>query len=240
MLGCAFALIGATMVALAQETTPPGQPAAGATAAPTTEERVAAIKTHLALSAQNLKQYAWTETMVVTLKGEDKSHAQNNCSYGADGKVVKTPVAAPAEGKDKPGLRGKIVEKKKEEMGEYMQSAVALLKTYIPPDPARIQAAKDAGKVSLTVLEPGKRARVDIKDYEKPGDNLGIEIDMTTNQILGIKVASYLTDAKDAVTLSVAMANLPDGTGYPASVTLDGVKEQIRVAISNGEYKKKS
>jgi len=30
-----------------------------------------------------------------------------------------------------------------------MQSAVSLVKSYVPPDPARIQAAKDAGKVTI-------------------------------------------------------------------------------------------
>jgi len=233
-LGCAIALFGATLIAHAQETTPPAQ------AAPTTEERVAAIKTHLAQSMQALKQYQWIETTSVSLKGEEKSNTQNNCYYGADGKVVKTPVAAPAEADEKRGLRGKIIENKKEEMGEYMQSAVALVKTYLPPDPAKIQAAKDAGKVSMTPLEGGKRVKVDIKDYEKPGDVLGIEVDMTTNQILGLSVASYLADAKDAVTLDVKMAALADGTGYPSTIVLDGKAKEIKVAITNSGHQKKA
>jgi hypothetical protein len=149
-------------------------------------------------------------------------------------------MSAPAEDKGKPGLRGKIVENKKEEMSEYMQSAVALVKTYIPPDPAKIQAAKDAGKISMTVLEPGKRVKIDIKDYEKPGDVLGVELDMTTNQILGLSVASYLTDAKDAVTLDVKMAALEDGTEYPSTIVLDGKAQQIKVTVSNSGYKKKA
>jgi enoyl-CoA hydratase/carnithine racemase len=45
----------------------------------------------------------------------------------------------------------------------------------VPPNPVKIQAAKDAGKVSIDLLEPGKRARLNFRDYEKPGDNLGVE-----------------------------------------------------------------
>lgn len=231
-LGCVLALFGAALVTYAQE-------AAAPAAAPTAAERIAAIKASLAQSAQNLKQYQWTETTVVSLKGEEKSNTQNTCQYGADGKVAKTPVAPPAEAEKKRGLRGKVIENKKEEMGEYMQSAVALVKSYIPPDPARIQAAKDAGKVSMTQLEGGKRLKIDIKDFEKPGDVLGIEVDMATNTILGLSVASYLTDTKDAVTLDVKMAALDDGTGYPATITLDGKAKEIRVAISNAAYLKK-
>ena len=224
-----------TTAAETPATTPAAAPAANDTAA-----RVAAIKANLATNKQNLMSYQWTETQVVNLKGEDKSAKQFSCSYGPDGKVVKTALTAPAPGKDKPGLRGKIVENKKEEMSGYMKSAVALVKSYIPPDPAKIQAAKDAGKVSMTPLQGGKSIRVDIKDYEKPGDVLGIELDPATNQILGLNVASYLTDVQDAVMLDVKMAALADGTGYPGTIVLDGKAQKIKVTVSNSDYKKKS
>lgn len=240
MFGCALALLGATLTARAQQGAAPAGATTTTAPAPTTAERVAAIKASFAQSAVNLKQYQWTETQVVNLKGEDKSNKQFTCSYGADGKVVKTPVAPPAEEKGKPGVRGKIIANKKEEMADYMQSAVALVKSYIPPDPAKIQAAKDAGKVSLTPLAGGKTAKVDIKDYEKPGDDLGITIDMSTNEILGLSVASYLTDATDAVTLDVTMGMLPDGTQYASKVLLNGVAKQIKVTTSNAGYEKKA
>ena len=246
----ALAVTAASVAVLAQtpattpDTTAAEQPAttppAAAPAANDTAARVAAIKANLATNRQNLMSYQWTETQVVNLKGEDKSAKQFSCSYGPDGKVVKTALTAPAPGKDKPGLRGKIVENKKEEMSGYMKSAVALVKSYIPPDPAKIQAAKDAGKVSMTPLQGGKSIRVDIKDYEKPGDVLGIEIDPATNQILGLSVASYLTDVQDAVMLNVKMAALADGTGYPGTIVLDGKAQKIKVTVSNSDYKKKS
>lgn len=233
-LVCVLAsLIGGFAVYAQAPATPTGS-------APTAEERVAAIKQHLAQSQQNLKQYQWTQTTVVSYKGEEKSSTANSCAYGADGKVVKTPVAAPAEAEGKRGLRGKVVDNKKEEMAAYMQSAVALIKSYVPPDPAKIQACKEAGKMTMTVIENGKRAKIDFKDYEKPGDNLGVEIDMATNQILGLSVASYLADAKDAVNLSVAMAALPDGTGYPSTIKIDAPAKEMAVAITNSTYQKKT
>jgi len=229
-LGCAFALVGAAMAALAQA------PATGT--APTMEERITAIKASLAQSAQNVKQYEWIETTVLSLKGEEKSNTQKRCYYGADGTLEKVDVAPPAEDKGKPGLRGKVIANKKEEMADYMGSAVALLKTYIPPDPAKIEAAKKAGTISTTPLAGGKTMKVDVKDYEKPGDDLSFVIDMTSNKIIGIGVASYLTDATDAVTLDVTMGALDDGTGYPSTITLNGVSKQIKVDVSNAGYKK--
>ena len=206
----------------------------------TAEQRVAAIKQNLAQSQQNLKGYQWTETTVVSYKGEEKSSTTNACSYGADGKVVKTPVAAPAPEEGKRGLRGKVAENKKEDISAYMQSVVALIKTYVPPDPAKIQACKDAGKMAMTVTEPGKRAKIDFKDYEKPGDDLAVEVDLATNQVLGLSVASYVTDAKDAVSFNVTMAALPDGTSYPATVKIDAPAEALAVVITNSAYQKKA
>jgi azurin len=94
-----------------------------------------------------LRQYQWVETTAVSVRGEEKSRTQSTCYYGADGKLQKTPLGAPPqdEGRKPRGIRGKIVESKKEEMSEAAKEAVALVKQYVPPDPARIQAAKGGG-----------------------------------------------------------------------------------------------
>lgn len=238
----ALGLLVAGLAAYAQETAPPAAPPATAPAAePSSEQMITAIKKSLAQSQQNLKQYQWLETTVVSIGGEEKSNTQNQCSYGADGKVAKVPVsAAPADDSKQRGLKGKVVAQKKEELTGYAQSAVALIKTYLPPDPAKIQTAKDAGKVSVTVVEPGKLAKVDVKDYEKPGDDLGFQVDLATHQITGISVASYLTDAADAVTLDVQMAALEDGTQYAATTKLDGKSQNLAVVVTNSGYQKKA
>src|ERR1035438_1250102 len=174
--------------------------------APSVPERVAALKASLAASQAVLRQYEWIETTVVSLKGDEKSRKQERCYYGADGGIQKVEVSASPEPEKKRGLRGKIIAKKKEELTDYMKQAVALVKTYMPPNPAKIQAAKDAGKVTIEVLEPGKRARLNFRDYEKAGDNLGVEVDLVNNCALGVKVSTYLDDAKDAVLLDVRFA----------------------------------
>ncbi len=205
---------------------------------PTAQERVVALKASLTASQAVLKQYEWVETTVVSLKGEEKSRQMNRCYYGADGKVQKIPLTTPPPEEKKRGLRGRIVEKKKEELTDYMKSAVSLVKTYVPPSPAKIQAAKDAGKVSIDVLEPGKRARLHFRDYEKPGDNLGVEVDLANNRPLGVKVGTYLDDTKDAVTLDVRMGQLNDGTTYASNVTLDAKAKNIQVTVQNSGYRK--
>ena len=205
---------------------------------PTAAERAALLKATTAASQEVLKQYEWIETTVVSLKGEEKSRKQERCYYGADGGVQKVEVTSTPAPEKKRGLRGKIAESKKEELTDYMKSAIALVKSYVPPSPAKIQAAKDAGKVSIDLLQPGKRARLNFRDYEKPGDNLGVEVDLVSNRPLGVKVSTYLEDAKDAVTLDVRMGQLNDGITYPLDVALDAKAKKLTVTVKNSGYRK--
>ena len=119
-----------------------------------------------------------------------------------------------------------------------MENAVALVKSYVPPDPLLLQAAKEAGKVSIEVLDPGKRARLNFRDYQKPGDNLGVEVDLANNRAQGLKVSSYLADAKDAVTLDVTMSQLNNGTTYASTSTLNASAKGVTVTVQNSGYRK--
>ena len=149
-------------------------------------ERVAALKKSLAQSQGALRTYQWVETTAVSLKGEVKSQKQMSCHYGADWALQKLPISSTPPPKKKGGLRGKIAESKKEELTDTMKQAVALVKTYVPPNPAMIPRAVDAGKVSIEILQPGKVAGLVFKDYELPGDSLGVTMDLTTNLWLAI------------------------------------------------------
>jgi hypothetical protein len=205
---------------------------------PSLQERVAGLKATFAASQAALRQYEWVETTVVSVNGEQKSSKQQRCYYGADGALQKVLIDASAPPASKPGLRGRIIANKKAELTEYMQNAVSLVKSYVPPDPAKLQAAKDAGKVSIQVLEPGKRAQLNFHDYQKPGDNLAISIDIANNIISGIGVSSYLDSATDVVTMSATMGQLNDGTIYTSNITLDATAKNLNVTVQNSGYRK--
>jgi len=205
---------------------------------PSAAERAALLKATMQASQGVLKQYEWVETTVISLKGEEKSRKQERCYYGADGGLQKIELSESPESKKMRGLRGRIAEKKKEELTDYMKNAVALVKTYVPPSPPKIQLARDAGNVSIEVLDPGKRVRLNFKNYEKPGDNLGVEVDLTSNRPLGVKVATYLDDAKDVVTLDVRMGQLGEGTVFPANITLNATAKKLTVTVQNSGYRK--
>jgi hypothetical protein len=203
-------------------------------------DHVAAIKQSLQQSAAALRQYKWVETTAVSIKGEEKSRTQSSCAYGADGQVQKTPIASAPESDSKQprGVRGRIVENKKEEITGSMQEAIALVKQYVPPDAARIQAAKDAGKLSVTAPDAQGHVRVTIADYLKAGDSLSLGLDVAANRLTGLTVATFTESAKDTVGMNVTFAALPDGTVYAATTKLGVAAENLEVAITNSGYEK--
>jgi hypothetical protein len=202
------------------------------------QERVAAIKNSMIASQQDLRTYQWVETTTVSYKGEQKSFKEQSCYYGADGSLQKLPIASSPAPKKKGGLRGAIADSKKEEMTDTMKQAAGLVKTYVPPNPANLDRAVKAGNVTVDMLQPGKVVRLNFKNYELPGDSLGITLDVTTNRLLGINVNTYLGDPSKPVTMTTTMGQLQDGATYTAKTELSVPAEKIVVDISNSGYRK--
>jgi hypothetical protein len=205
---------------------------------PTLPERVAMLKGTFAASQANLRNYEWIETTVISLNGEEKSRKQQRCYYGADGALQKIVVDASPPPEQKRGLRGRIIANKTAELTDYMKSAMGLVKSYVPPDPAKIQATKDAGNVGIQVLEPGKRAQVNFSSYQKPGDNLAVVINIENNTVAGVGVSTYLDSPADVVTLDARMGQLNDGTIYASDIALVASAKKLGVTVQNTGYRK--
>lgn len=204
--------------------------------APSPQERAAALKASVAASKAILQQYEWVETTTVSLKGEEKSSQMSRCYYGADGKVQKVPLAAPPEQAKKRGIRGRIAESKKEELADYMKQAIALVKQYVPLEESRIEAAKQAGKVSVTP-QPDQRVRITLTDYVRPGDSVALECDLASNRPLQAKISTAL-DPENPVTLEVRFDKLENNATYPARAVLQAPAKKLTVTLQNSGYRK--
>jgi hypothetical protein len=242
MLPAALAMtaaLGAAVGLHAQQ--PPAQ--AGGTGA---QDQVAALKQSMQQGLAKIRQYEWVETTVISMKGEEKSRKQNRCYYGADGKVQEIPLdQAPAAEQKQGGRAGRrgggkvkeqVVENKKDEIQDYMKRAAALIKSYVPPDPAKIQAAKDAGRITTNPPAGGKM-RLVISEYLQPGDSVTVDLDAAANRLTGLGVNTYLDKPDEPVTLAVQMNALPDGAIYAAQTTLDVKAKNITVVIQNSGHK---
>jgi hypothetical protein len=198
------------------------------------QEKVAAVKQSTAENKQKLQQYQWIETTQLTLKGDLKPSSQNLCRYGPDGQVQKNLVSPPPEPPSGGRMKQKIIAKKKEEMKDYMGDVKALLSQYVPPDPQKMQLAYQAGKVSLNPA--GGVVNLIFKDYAQPGDQMTLRFDPAAHKITSLSVNSYLGEAKDAVTLQVQMASLPDGTNYAQQTVLNATAKKLVVTTTNSNY----
>ena len=204
----------------------------------TAAERISALKANLASSQATLRQYEWIETTTVAVKGDEKSRQQERCFYGADGKLTKVALTQPAPAQKARGLRGRIAEKKKEELTDYMKEAIALVKHYVPPDQTRIQAAKDAGRVSLQPAPGGGQAKLTFSDYFKAGDSFALDLDLSSNRPLSASVKTFLDSQKEPVTLQVTFGALNDGTTYPSEAVLEAQGKNLKVTVQNSGYRK--
>jgi hypothetical protein len=200
-------------------------------------ERVAALKANVVSSQAKLRQYQWIQNTVVSVNGEVKYRNQERCYYGADGNIAKVILNQTAPPPDRRGLIGRIEDKKREEMTDYMKSAVSLIRQYVPPDPAKLQAAKDSGNVSIQLLEPGKLACLTFSNYLKSGDSLALNIDLVFNTPVAATVNTSDSE-NNPVTLSVNFAALNDGTTYPASAVLNAPNKGLSVSLQDSGYLK--
>jgi hypothetical protein len=203
---------------------------------PELQQKLAAVKQAVGENKQRLQQYQWTETTQLTLKGDAKPPSQSMCQYGPDGQVQKTPVGAPPPPPSGGRMKQKIIANKKAEMQDYMGDVKNLLALYVPPDPQKMQQSFQAGNASLNPA--GGMVNLVFKDYAQPGDQMTLTFDTAAKKIASLSVNTYMGDSKDAVTLQVQMAGLPDGTNYVQQTVLNASAKQLVVTTTSSNYHK--
>src|SRR5580700_3640074 len=199
-------------------------------------QKLVAAKEAAAENKQKLHQYQWTETTQITLKGDAKPSSQKLCQYGPDGQVQKTPIGPPPPQPSGGRVKQRVIAKKKAEMQDYMEDVKGVLSMYVPPDPQRMQQAFQAGKMSLNPA--GGVVNLIFTDYAQPGDRMTLTFDTASKKITSLSVNTYMGQAKDAVTLQVRMASLPDGTNYAERTVLNASAKQLVVTTTNSNYQK--
>jgi len=200
------------------------------------QEKLAAVKQTAAENKQRLLQYQWIETTQLTLKGNQKPSTQTSCRYGPDGQVQKTPIGPPPQQPSGGRMKQKIVEKKKEEMKDYIQDVKDVLAMYVPPDPQRMQQAYQAGNVALNPVP--EAVNLVFSNYAQPGDKMTLTFNTATKKIAALSVDTYMGEEKDRVTLQVQMGSLPDGTNYAQQTVLNASAKELTVTTTNSNYQK--
>jgi hypothetical protein len=225
LFACAIAIVAGASVASAQN--------------PELQPKVAEVKEAMAANKQALAQYTWQEQVTVSLKGEQKKQEHFQVRLGPDGKPQKQSLDAPQEPAAPSGGRVKqhVVEKKKDEYKEYVDQIKDLVQQYVPPEKDMIEQAAQKGNIALGPAggAPGQY-RLVLSNYVKQGDSMTLVFDKGQKALVSVSIASYLSDPKDAVNVTVAFAGIPGGPNHVASETIDGVSKQLTIVIANSLY----
>jgi len=198
--------------------------------------KVAAVKQSLAENTQRLHGYQWYETTQLTLNGDAKPPSQDLCQYGPDGKVQKTAMSAPPPPPSGGRMKQRVIANKKAEMKDYMGDVKSLIGMYVPPDPGRIDNARQSGKISLNPA--GGAVNLIFTDFVQPGDQMTLTFDTASKTIVSLNINTYLGEAKDRVTLQVQMAGLPDGTNHVQQTVLNATAKKLVVTTTNSNYQR--
>ena len=204
---------------------------------PELQQRLAEIKQASAANKAALAHYTWQEQQTTSIKGDVKKQQVFQVSVGPDGQQQKTQIggsqaAAPSGGR----LKQHIVEKKTAEFKDYGEQIADLAKQYTQPDPGRLQAAFQAGNVSLQSGGGEGVVTLVIKNYIKPNDSVTLVFNKQQKAIQSIQVSSYLDSPSDGVTIAAQFAKLPDGTNHVAGTQINGVSKQLTVVTQNSNY----
>ena len=206
---------------------------------PELQQRIAEIKQASAANKQALAHYTWQEQQTTSIKGEVKKQQVFQVRVGPDGKQQKTPIGGSQAAPPPPSggrLKQHIVEKKTAEFKDYGEQIADLAKQYTQPDPGRLQAAFQAGNVSLQPGGGEGEVKLVIKNYIKPNDSVTLVFSKQQKAIQSVQVSSYLDDPKDAVTIAAHFAKLPDGTNHVSGTQINGVSKQLTVVTQNSNY----
>jgi len=200
-------------------------------------QQVIEVKVALETDRVALRQYTWTEHTEVVIKGDVKRSTDAICRYDGWGELQRKPVGEVKPDETPQAMSKRPLNRKKAETSDYVERAVSLVHTYLPPKPEQMKYLMENGKASLGQAGPGK-AEIRFTRYFKEGDSITYTYDPQSKRLLSVFVKSYLATEKDPVTLNAVFESLPDGTNHLASTELNGTAKKIQVKTRNSSYQK--
>lgn len=205
---------------------------------PELQQRLAEIKQASAANKAALAHYTWQEQQTTSIKGDVKKQQVFQVSVGPDGQQQKTQIGGSQAAPPPSGgrLKQHIIEKKTAEFKDYGEQIADLAKQYTQPDPGRLQAAFQAGNVSLQSGGGEGVVTLVIKNYIKPNDSVTLVFSKQQKAIQSIQVSSYLDSPSDGVTIAAQFAKLPDGTNHVTGTQINGISKQLTVVTQNSNY----
>jgi hypothetical protein len=203
---------------------------------PDLQAKLAQIKLASAANKQALSHYNWQESVTTSIKGEVKKQQTYLVSVGPNGQQQKSEINAQPDQASGGPLKRHIVAKKKAEFQDYGAQIADLARQYTQPDPERLQQAYQQGNISMQLGGGETSTTLVIKNYIKPNDSVTLVFNKQSKAIQSVRVASYLDDPKDAVTIAAQFAKMPNGINHVTGTQINGASKQLTVVTQNSNY----
>jgi len=208
--------------------TVPGLLLAGLLSAQVPGERLAAT---MAENARLLHQYTFKQRTEAKYKGEDKIVRTSQVRFDPDGKR-QTTLISQTGGEEATGLGHRIIQKKRDEMKEYVERLSALVENYLPPDPDKFREALAKAEIG----QAGNQMALTMKNYVKAGDSLVIVADPVTRKLVRLELKTTLD--KDPISVTADMAFVPNGPSYPGVTKVKAPSKNLEIDISQYDFMK--
>ena len=209
---------------------------AGQAMSPAAQQKLAAVKESVARNEAELRQYTWTEQIQISFDNEVRKTEESLCHYGPDGRVQRTPLS-PSQGKASRSMIGRIEERAKDEVVEFLEEAKTLIHSYFPPSAQLMEKSFGRGNASIGQTGPGT-VELQFDNYLKPGDSLAFDFQPAERRMQRLNVNTYLDKPSEPLTLEVVFDSLPDGTNCPVTEVLNAPSRRLRVTVQNSNYQK--
>ena len=184
-------------------------------------------------SQQAMKAYTWKTRTELQVQGQVKSIRLEMVRYDLDGNQQKTLLSEDKdEPKRKPGLRGKIQERREEAAKDWMADLGQLLHSYLTA--SKGQMVDFFERASFT--PEGQTLRIEGQGFIVPGDRMSYWIEPQQKKPQKMQIDTV--HQGDPVRLVVEFQALPDGLNVPARATLNVPDKQVQVKVENFEYKR--
>ena len=198
-------------------------------------------------NAAALRQYTWKTRTEIKMKGESKSVKLEQVRYDFDGKLQKTPIdgAPQPPAQEEAGRRGrrgggklkeKVIEKKKDEFAELLQSLGQLVGSYAHMPPDKMQAFAANATMTPKQGDAQDQLLIQRKSVLQAGDTMNIWVDPKSYMFRGIEIQTSFEEKP--VHFKGDFQPLTTGPTYSARSVLQYPDKEVELIVENYDYQK--
>lgn len=185
-------------------------------------------------NAALMRQYSWKMRVEMTVDGKVRPAQIYQMRYDMDGKLQKTPLAAPEQVKKKRGIiRGAIQKEKIEDFKEWAEQLTEVVGEYMAPSPGTMMDFYSKARMSPG---PDGTAQMAAGDFLQKGDKATFWVHKETNA--PVRYNFVMTLDGDGVEGNVEFGQVTDGPRYAGRVSVLVPARKVTAKIENYDFMK--